>query len=103
MKKKQTYKGKLLTRTKIKNNILSIYKLSDKSDKYDWYAEANAFAQELADDYDIHLTSACGIIASLSPLKQWEQNKQCAISFLDNGNGKHMQVFQRQSRTDIIL
>ena len=33
MKKKQTYKGKLLTRTKIKNNILSIYKLSDKSDK----------------------------------------------------------------------
>ena len=49
MKTKQQFKGQILTRTKVKNNILHFYNQSDKSDRYDWYGEANKFAQKLSD------------------------------------------------------
>tara|TARA_R100001463_G_scaffold62468_1_gene115366 strand:- start:7 stop:606 length:600 start_codon:yes stop_codon:yes gene_type:complete len=97
MKKKQIYKGKLLTRTKVKNNILHMYDLSDKSDRHDWYAEANSFCASLSSDYDLPITTTCGIVSALSPLKTWEQNKTCAKIFLDTGNGKHMKVFQEKA------
>ena len=104
MKKKQIYKGKLLTRTKVKNNILHMYNLSDKSDRHDWYAEANSFCASLSSDYDLPITTTCGIVSALSPLKTWEQNKVCAKIFLDTGSGKHMQVFQsRQSRYYLVV
>jgi len=101
MKTKQQFKGQILTRTKVKNNILHFYNQSDKSDRYDWYAEANKFALKLSDDYDIPHTSSCGIISALSPLKTWNNNKQCAISFLETGDGKHMKTFQ--SKAERIL
>jgi len=97
MNKKQQFKGQVLTRTKVKNNIMHFYNQSDKSDKYDWYADAHKFAQELSKDYDIPITTSCGIIAALSPMKTWEQTKRCATSFLETGNGKHMKTFQKKS------
>ena len=97
MKSTQQFKGQVLTRTKVKNNIMHFYNKSDKSDRYDWYADAHKFAQELSNDYDIPITTSCGIIAALSPMKMWEQNKKCAISFLETGNGKHMGTFQKKS------
>tara|TARA_R100000734_G_C3317888_1_gene111421 strand:- start:787 stop:1389 length:603 start_codon:yes stop_codon:yes gene_type:complete len=95
------YKGNTLSRTKVKNNILKIYSLSDKSDRYDWYAEAHAFCKSLSSDYDIPVSVACGIVSALSPLKSWEQNKKCAIQFIETGDGKHMKAFVKKAE-DII-
>ena len=97
MKSKQQFKGMVLSRTKVKNNILHFYNQSDKSDQYDWYADAHKFATELSKDYDLPVSICAGIISALSPMKLWEQNKKCAISFLQNGNAKHMGVFQRKA------
>ena len=97
MKSKQQFKGMVLSRTKVKNNILHFYNQSDKSDQYDWYADAHKFATELSKDYDLPVSICAGIISALSPMKMWEQNKKCAISFLQNGNAKHMGAFQRKA------
>ena len=93
MLNKQTYKGANLSRTIVKNNILKIYNLTEKADRFDWYQDAHNFAKSLSCDYDISINIACGIISALSPVKQWEQNKNCAISLLETGNGKHMKQF----------
>tara|TARA_R100000664_G_scaffold27581_1_gene38342 strand:- start:1742 stop:2344 length:603 start_codon:yes stop_codon:yes gene_type:complete len=93
MNNTQTYKGNLYSRTKIKNNISKLYRLTDKTDRYDWYQDAYDFAESLSHDYGISINTSCGIIAALSPVKQWEQNKKCAISLLETGNGKHMKQF----------
>lgn len=97
MNSKQQYKGVTLSRTVVKNNIEKIYNRSSKEDRRDWYQEAHEFAQSLSRDYDVRISTACGIIAALSPLKAWEQNKKCAISFLEVGNGKHMKTFQEKA------
>lgn len=93
MKKKQQFKGEVISRTVVKNNILKIYRLSDMSDKYDWYGEAHMFARQLAEEYDVNINTACGVIAALSPVKTWKQNKECAKSLFATGNGKHMKLF----------
>ena len=52
----------------------------------------------MAIKYNVPLTVSCGIIASLSPLKSWTENKLIAESFLHNGKGKHTQVFIEKAR-----
>ncbi len=91
---KQRFKGQPLTLTKCVNNILKVYsQASDKTSSSNWYAEANFFAYGLSKKYDVPLSVACGVIASLSPLKSWDENKRIANSFLHNGKGMHTKCF----------
>ena len=99
----QVFKGEVLSRTKVKNNILRIWKLCGDVDIYDWYREANGFAIELidnipADSNTVAIRKACGVIAALSPVKQWEQNKICAIDMIKTGDCGHMKVFKGKAR-----
>lgn len=88
---KQVHKNLVLSRTKTVNNILKIWALASESDKYDWYAEAHEFAQGLTGN--LRLDQACGIVAALSPMKTWEQNKTQAIKLVNTGNCGHMRTF----------
>jgi hypothetical protein len=90
---KQRFKGQQLTLTKCVKNILEVYNSSDKTISTNWYVNANEFAQSLATKYNVSLPVACGVIASLSPLKSWTENKKIATSFLHNGKGKHIKCF----------
>lgn len=90
---KQQFKGQSLTLTKCVNNIMKVYNQSDKTISTNWYVEANQYAQSLATLYNVPLSVACGVIASLSPLKSWNENKIIAKSFLHNGKGKHTKCF----------
>jgi len=88
---KQAFKSKTYYTKRVVNNILEVYDQSN--DKSDWYQEANDFAWDLANKYlggteNCH-ASVCGIIAALSPLKSWEENKKIAISFLKGDKVKH--------------
>lgn len=85
----QKFKNIELTRTKVKNNILLIWNQCADSDKFDWYQDANLFALGFSSDAIAH-SKLIGIIAALSPLKSWDQNKKIAIDFLMTGTCGHM-------------
>lgn len=96
---KQKFKGQTLTLSKCVKNILSVYTTANlEATKKNWYVEANHFARGLSIKYDVPLSVACGVIASLSPLKSWTENKLIAESFLNNGKGKHVKVFIGKAR-----
>lgn len=98
MKTKQIYKGELLSRTKVKNNILSFYHKSSNEDRRDWYAEANLFAKELSEQYDISISICVGVISALSPVKTWSQNKICADKMIAVGKSNHMKQFENKAK-----
>lgn len=57
-----------------------------------WYAEANAFACELATAYGVQLDAAAGVIAALSPNASWDSNREMARSVLQ-GKRKRLQAY----------
>lgn len=89
----QVFKGEVLSRTKVKNNILRIWNLTDETERYDWYANANKLAEIMANNNDTTKAKAVGVIAALSPLKTWEQNLKIARDFLLTGTAGHMGQF----------
>ena len=101
----QTYKHKRLTRTKVKNNILKMYNKTTQEDRLDWYGEANEFAQAISQDWqpnqDYNINIACGVLAALSPVKRWEQNKLAARSMVNTGDCGHMIAFKNKARNII--
>lgn len=91
--KKIKFKGETLTRTKVSNNILKIFDLSDSEDRFDWYSDAHYFCIGLANSYGLKVSTVAGIVAALSPLKTWEQNKKMAISLIKSGTCGHIGSF----------
>ena len=97
----QIFKGESLTRTKVKNNILKIWDLTNESERYHWYRDAWNKAAELSEIYNIDFNKVIGVIASLSPLKTWEQNLICAEEYLQTGYCGHIGLFL--SKAESIL
>jgi len=98
MKTKQIYKGEMLSRTKIKNNILGFYFNSSQEDRRDWYGDANNFAKSLAGRYNISVNKCVGVIAALSPVKTWSQNMICAEKMISVGQSHHMKQFEDKAK-----
>lgn len=100
----QIFKGRKLTRTVVKNNILRIWEQTTTEDRYDWYDEAGIYALLLTDFLDYQepvqtrLNKAVGVIAALSPVKTWSQNKQCAFDMVSTGDCGHMEQFKKKAR-----
>lgn len=88
----QKFKGETLKLRRCVKNIVDVYNSSNKFTSFNWYQDANNFARKLATKYDVELSVACGVIAALSPLKSWDENKRIAESFLKNGRGLHTKV-----------
>ena len=92
---KQKFKNKTLYTKTTVDNMLKVY--DNTSDKTDWYEEANDFAYGIVHQFlnikEISVAKVCGIIAALSPLKSWEENKKITITFLRDGKGKHTKMF----------
>lgn len=86
----QIIKGELWSRTQVKNNILAVWNATNESDKFDWYQAANNYAHELAnvspsnDGYHLDVSRACGVIAALSPMIHWNQNKKLARELIED-------------------
>lgn len=95
---KQKFKGKTLYRKRCVNNIINVYTNPDFNGGERWYVEANKFANSLAVKFGLTNLQVAGIIASLSPLKSWEENKKIAEQFLRNGNGKHTEAMKRKAK-----
>jgi hypothetical protein len=92
---KQKFKGKTLYTKTVVRNILAIYDLCGAPSL--WYQDANKFAQSLSSSTGYDLSKVCGVIAALSPLKSWDQNKIIARSFLTGGPCKHTGVMKAKA------
>ena len=92
------------SRTKIRNNILKVYKVSVNSEQNDWYSEAHQFGVEVSSflksfkNYDVTVNQVLGIVSALSPLKEWEKNKEIAVDFILTGDCGHMGANKRKAR-----
>lgn len=82
----QIIKSEVWTRTQVKNNILKVWDATSNADRFDWYQEAYYFAISLTnlDPDSAALGRACGVIAALSPMLHWNQNKKLAKHLIAN-------------------
>lgn len=92
---KQKFKSRTLyTKTTVRN-ILAIYDQCEAPTE--WYKDANNFAKDLARLTNYSTVKICGVIAALSPLKSWDENKIIARSFLTGGPCKHTAVMKAKA------
>jgi len=89
----QVFKGQNLTRTVVSNRIVKLFNQTTKEERHDWYQDANDFASTLHSNH----SKAIGVIAALSPVKTWDQNKKCAKLFIETGVSKHMASFTNKA------
>lgn len=106
MKKRKLIKfnGKTILSATIVNNIVSVFDMAGEDERNDWYGEAKKWATDFLSAnigiYSGHdLNRFVGVVAALSPLKAWEQNKALAeklfaMKGLDSG---HTEVFIKKA------
>lgn len=85
----QKFKGTELKQSKVVKNILKVYNDTTFTAESNWYTTANELAVSLAKAYDYNLLQVAGVIAALSPLKSWDENKRIAEAFLKSGDAYH--------------
>jgi len=73
---KITYNGRTYGKRSVINSIKREFDLSENVS--DFYANANLWCRQLAEEAGTDAVTAIGIVAALSPLKSWENNKQLA-------------------------
>ena len=54
--------------------VLDLSSAADVAEGLAWYRTANTAAVELSHRYNITVTTACGVIAALSPRNKWRRN-----------------------------
>ena len=92
------------SRTKIKNNIIKTYRQKTKSELNDWYQEAHDFGIEVSEMFDnVSKRQVLGIISALSPLKEWNKNKELAVDLILTGNAGHMKRNVQKARDILAL
>ena len=85
------------SRADIESNLLAWYDY-DRTNGRDWYAEAFAFCVKLSDTYHVDSVRIAGIIAALSPQKNWDINKRLAIDFLESGSAGQYKFLVNKDR-----
>lgn len=100
---RQKFKGQVLTRTKTVNNILRVFNDPRVEAETGWYDGANAYANKLANKFGVSPIKVAGVLASLSPLKSWDENKRIAKSFLTSGNAYHTKTMKVKAENIVAL
>lgn len=54
--------------------LLDLATVGEQADGQSWYRRANTAAVRLADQYEVTIPVAAGVIAALSPRNKWERN-----------------------------
>ena len=54
--------------------LLDLASAGEQSEGMTWYSRANLAATRLADQYEIAIDTAAGVIAALSPRNKWDRN-----------------------------
>ena len=92
------------SKTKIKNNIIKTYKQSNQSELNDWYQEAHDFGCDVSAMFKgVPKRKVLGIVSALSPLKEWNKNKELAVDLILTGNAGHMKRNVQKARDILAL
>ena len=92
------------SKTKIKNNIIKTYKQSNQSELNDWYQEAHDFGCDVSAMFKgVPKRKVLGIVSALSPLKEWNKNKELAVDLISTGNAGHMKRNVQKARDILAL
>jgi hypothetical protein len=78
------FKREQITQETVVENLLRWLENSNFSG-FNWYTDANIFAQELASRFNRPIFVVSGIISAFSPMKNWEENKRLASNFIRYG------------------
>jgi hypothetical protein len=95
--KAQIFKGTVLSRTVVKNNILRIWDMTSNEERLDWYQEAHDWSKALGLVHELQTSKVCGVVAALSPLKTWDQNLKIARDMVLTGDCGHMGAFKTKA------
>lgn len=96
--RKQQFKNVQLTRTKVRNNILKVWNETTEGDRFDWYADALQFAEQLSEKYSVGVSQAVGCVAALSPMVSWDRNKQLASELCQHNDPEQLGCLKANAR-----
>lgn len=88
------------------NRILKLYERAtgpEESAGLVWYKEAQNFAIDVANEYDLTIRQVSQLISLLSPQKKWEQNKADVISFLDGSTSSIFSTKKTLSECEAVV
>lgn len=95
------------SKTKIKNNIMKTYLLRIEKENNHWYQEANEWAVEVSEflfkfsGRRISVQQVLGVVSALSPMQEWNKNKEIAIDLIMTGDCGYMERGKQKAR-DIL-
>ena len=95
------------SKTKIKNNIMKTYLLRIEKENNHWYQEANEWAVEVSDfllsftGQNVSVQQVLGVVSALSPMQEWNKNKEIAIELIMTGDCGYMERGKQKAR-DIL-
>ena len=95
------------SKTKIKNNIMKTYLLRIEKENNHWYQEANEWAVEVSEfllsftGQNVSRQQVLGVVSALSPMQEWNKNKEIAIELIMTGDCGYMERGKQKAR-DIL-
>ena len=87
-------------------NVLAVYNgasADNMREGLSWYLDAHNVAILMSNEHDINVSAAAGIIAALSPMNGWENNKRKAWQLLNQGNGEGCGLRNNVAKAERIL
>jgi hypothetical protein len=87
-------------------NVLAVYNGASAHalrEGISWYTDAHNYAILLCMNYDISVAQAAGIIAALSPMNGWENNKRKATQLIRQNNGEGCGLLRNVAKAEAIL
>jgi hypothetical protein len=103
LKTRIIYKGKQISRTQVKNNILKVLNKSQDTDRNDWYKEAHEWCKTQAKENNLSLAVIIGIVSAVSPMKRWDLTKRIATGFITKGTAGHTKNQMDKAREILAL
>lgn len=88
------------------SNVLAVYNGASAHamrEGLSWYLDAHNVSRTLADSYGLPVAAVAGIIAALSPMNGWENNKRKAAQLLAQGNGDGCGLRKNVAKAEAIL
>lgn len=87
-------------------NVLAVYNGASAHamrEGLSWYLDAHNYANLLSANYEVSVAQAAGIIAALSPMNGWENNKRKAAQLISQNNGEGCGLFRNVAKAEAIL
>lgn len=80
----------------------SAISLSSFLEGKEWYWIANSIAQDIADTYNVPIEVICGVMASMSPQKSWEENIKLCKRYIEDPHNFKGHVRKMVGKAHII-